>query len=50
MILKYRGLTIEIQQMCNVKTNVMPVIIATSGTISEAFIKYLTNITGKHEI
>jgi hypothetical protein len=50
MILKYRGLTIEIQHMWNVKTDVIPVIIATSGTVSKSFIKYLTNITGKHEI
>ena len=39
------GLTIEIQSMWNVKTKVM-----TTGTISKSFIKYLSNIPGKHEI
>jgi hypothetical protein len=34
-ILKYEDLTIEIQRMWNVKTNVIPVIIGTTGTISK---------------
>jgi hypothetical protein len=29
---------------------VTPVIIVATGTISKSFRKYLTNITGKHEI
>jgi hypothetical protein len=36
--------------MWNVKTNVIPVIIGATGTISKSFRKYLSNITGKHEI
>jgi hypothetical protein len=34
-ILKYKDLTVEIQRMCNVKTNVIPVIIGATGTISK---------------
>jgi hypothetical protein len=49
-ILKYKDLTLEILRMCNVKTNVTPVIIGTTGTISKSFRKYLSNIPGKHEI
>jgi hypothetical protein len=49
-ILKYKDLTIEIQRMWNVQTNVIPVIIGTTGTISKSFRKYLSNIPGKHEI
>ena len=49
-ILKYKDLTTEIQRMWNVKTNVMPVIIGETGTISQSFRKYLSNIRGKHEI
>jgi len=48
--LKYKDLTIEIQRMCNVKTNVIPVIMGATGTISKSFRKYLSNILGKHEV
>jgi hypothetical protein len=34
-ILKYKDITIEIQRMWNVKTNVIPVIIGATGTISK---------------
>ena len=47
-ILKYNDLTKEIQRMWNVKTMVIPVIIGATGTIS--FIKYMSNIPGKHEV
>ena len=49
-ILKYKDLTIGIQHMWNVKTNVISVIIGATGTISKLFRKYLNNIPGKHEI
>jgi len=49
-ILKYKDLTIEIQRMWNVKSNVTPVIIGTTGTISKSFRKYVSNIPGKHEV
>jgi enolase len=49
-ILKYKGLTIEIQGMWNVKAKVIPVIIGATGTISKSFRKYVSNITGNHEV
>jgi hypothetical protein len=49
-ILKYKGLTIEIQRMWNVKTKVIPVIIVANGTISKSFRKYMSNIPGNHEV
>jgi hypothetical protein len=39
-----------IQRLWNVKTKVTPVITGATGTISISFIKYLSNIPGKHEI
>jgi hypothetical protein len=48
--LKHKDLTIEIQRMWNVKTNVIPVIIGATGTISKSFRKYLSNVPGIHEI
>jgi len=49
-ILKYKDFTIEIQRMWNVKTKVIPVIIAATRTISKSFRKYVSNIRGKHEV
>jgi hypothetical protein len=49
-ILKYKDLTIEIQRMWNLKSRVIPVIIGATGTISESFRKYVSNIPGKHEV
>jgi hypothetical protein len=49
-ILKYKDITIEIQRMWNVKTEVIPVIIGATGTISKSLRKYLSNVPGKHEI
>jgi hypothetical protein len=49
-ILKYKDLIIEIQCMWNVKTKVTPVIIGATGTISKSFRKYLSSISGKHNI
>jgi hypothetical protein len=45
--LKY---TTEIQHMSLVQTNVIPVIIGVTGTISKSFRKYLSNMSGKQEI
>jgi hypothetical protein len=49
-VLKYKDLTIEIQCMWSVETNVIPVIIGATVTISKSFRKCLSNILGKHEI
>ena len=49
-ILKYKDLTIEIERMWNVKTSAIPVIIGATGTISESFRKYLSDIPGKHDV
>jgi hypothetical protein len=49
-ILRHKDLTIKIQRMWNVKTNVISVIIGATGTISKSFRKYLSHIPGKHEI
>jgi len=46
-ILKYKDLTIEMQRMWNVKTKAIPVIIGATGTVSESFRKYMSNIPGK---
>jgi hypothetical protein len=49
-ILNYKDLTIEIQRMRNIKTKVISVIIGATGTNSKSFRKYVSNITGKHEV
>jgi hypothetical protein len=49
-ILKYKNLTTEIQRTWNVKTNVIPVIIGATGTISKSFRKYLSNVPGIHDV
>jgi hypothetical protein len=49
-ILKYKDLTIEIQRMWNVKTNVIPVIMGATGTISKSFRKYASNIPKNNEV
>jgi len=49
-ILKYKDLTIEIERMWNVTTEVIPVIIGATGTISNSFRKYVNNIAGNHEV
>jgi hypothetical protein len=36
--------------MWNVKTNVIPVIIGATGTISKSFRKDLSNVPGIHEV
>lgn len=49
-ILKYKALTMEVECIWDVKAEMIPVIIWTAGTISESFIKYLSNILGKHKM
>jgi hypothetical protein len=49
-ILIYKDLTIEIQRMWNVKTNVISVTKGSTGTISKSFRNYLSNVPGKHTI
>ena len=49
-ILKYKDLTIEMQLMWNVKTEAIPVIIGTTGTISKSFRKYVSNIQGNYDV
>jgi hypothetical protein len=49
-ILKYKTLITEIQRMWNVKTQVTPVIIGATGTISKTFRKYLSSEPGQHDI
>jgi len=49
-ILKYKDLTIEIQRMWNVTTKVIPVKRGATGTISKSIRKYVSNISGKHEV
>jgi hypothetical protein len=47
---KYEELAREIQRVGIVKTDVIPVKIWVTGTISKSFRQYLNNIPGKHEI
>ena len=49
-ILKYKDLTIAIQRMWNVQTKVIPVIIGATGTVSESFRKYMSNVPVKREV
>ena len=49
-IRNYKDLTTEIQRMWNVKTKVIPVTIRATGTISKSFTKYVSNISGTHEV
>jgi hypothetical protein len=44
----YKDLTIDTPRPWNVKTEVMPVEIGATGTISESFRKYPSNIPGRH--
>jgi hypothetical protein len=48
--IKKKSRQIDIQRMWNVKTEVMPVIIEATVTISKSLRPYLSNIPGKHEI
>jgi hypothetical protein len=48
--LKYKNLSIEIQQMWNMKYFVIPVIIGAMGIVSKSFKKYLVTIPGQHSV
>jgi hypothetical protein len=48
--LKYKNISIEIQQMWNMKCFIIPVIIGATGTITRGLKKYLETIPGKHSI
>ena len=48
--LKYKDLAIELECTWNVKTKAIPVIIGETGTVSETFRKYLSNMEGRYEI
>jgi hypothetical protein len=49
-ILRYNDLAMDIQRMWNVKTEVVPVKMGATGTISKSFRKYLSSVPGKHEV
>jgi hypothetical protein len=49
-VLKYKDLTIQIQRMWDIKTRVIPVINGATGTISKSLRKYVSTITGNHEV
>ena len=49
-VLKYKDLTVELQRLWNVKTEMIPVIKGATGTISQFFRKYVSNIPVKHEL
>jgi hypothetical protein len=49
-ILKYKALAMETDRMWSVKIKVIPVITGTTGTSSELFRKYLSNIPANYEI
>jgi uncharacterized membrane protein YjdF len=48
-LLIYNDFTIEAQRMWNVKVEMTPVIIVVTGTISQSFRYYLSNIPGKQK-
>jgi hypothetical protein len=50
VISKIYNVTTEAQRMWNVKTKVMPVIVGATGTILKSLRKFLSNISGKHEV
>jgi hypothetical protein len=48
--LKYKNLSIEIQQMWNMKCLVIAVVIGATGIVTKGLKKYLETIPGKHSI
>jgi hypothetical protein len=49
-ILKYKDLLIEIQIMRKMKTEIIPINIRATGTVSKSLEKYLANIPGEHDV
>ena len=49
-ILKYKYLTIGIQCLWNVKAEVKPFTLGTTGTISKSLRQYLSKVLGKRKI
>ena len=47
--LKYKNLTADMQRVCSVETELVPVMVGASGTISNSFAKYL-NVPGMLDI
>jgi hypothetical protein len=48
--LEYKNLSIEIQQMRNMKCLVIPVVIGATGIVTKGLKNYLEAIPGKHSI
>jgi hypothetical protein len=48
--LKYKSLCIEIQQMCNLKCMIIPVIIGATGIVTRSLGKHLETVPGTHSI
>jgi hypothetical protein len=48
--LKYKSLSIEIQQMWNLKCMIIPVIIGATGVVTRSLRKNLEAVPGKHSI
>jgi hypothetical protein len=46
----YLKFNVVIITIITIKTNVIPVIIGATGTISKSFRKYVSNIPGNHEV
>ena len=49
-ILKFKDLTIALERIWKVKARVIPVIIGATGTISNSFRKYVSDIPGNHNV
>jgi len=49
-ILKYGEVTTDIQNLWNVKTEVIQLMTGTTGSVSESFTKYLSSMPGKQDI
>jgi len=48
--IKWEGLTVQSEFMCNIVTKVMPIITRANRIISNSFRNYRNKTTGNHEI